>query len=298
MTTDQMLMERPTMATTAPRGSTLKTILLHIQDDKFLDQRIESGLSLARASSAHLNCLHVTPIEAYVAFDTLGGVFVMGDVMKALDEEEARIRSKVEDKLRKEDVSWDYTQVTGNVAGHIISYAALADLVVVGREPHRSGFAGSNNSLFGDLLQRSRTPLFIPAEDGAPTDVTGAALIGWNGSYEAANAVRLSVGLLKLAAEVRIIQIEEKKDETFPNTRLLEYLSRQGIHAELVLEPAREGLNDQQAISASLMATSLAANAAYVVMGGYSHNRIAEYIFGGVTHTMLSGSIVPLVIAR
>lgn len=298
MTTDQIVMERPTAITMAPGGSTLKTILLHIQDDKSLDQRIESGLSLARASCAHLNCLHVTPIEAYVAFDTFGGVFVMNEVMKALDEEEARIRSKVEDKLRGEDVSWDYTQVTGNVASHIISYGALADLVVVGREPHRSDLVKSNISLFGDLLQRSGTPLFIPAEDGAPSDVTGAALIAWDGSYEAANAVRLSVGLLKLAAEVRIIQIEEEKDETFPNTRLLEYLSRQGIHAELVLEPAREGLNDQQAISASLMATARAANAAYVVMGGYSHNRIAEYIFGGVTRTMLSGSIVPLVIAR
>jgi len=300
-TNQQLIMDRPDelgVKSSATAQSTIKTILVHIQDDGSLDQRIESGLSLARASSAHLNCLHVTPIEAYAAFDSFGGVFVMTDAVKALDDEEIRICGKVEDKLRREDVSWDYAQVTGNVASQIISYAALADLVLVGREPRKSDFVGSNVSLIGDLLQRSRTPLFIPAENGAPTDPNGVALIAWDGSYEAANAVRLSVGLLKMAAEVHVVQIEEEKGETFPNTRLLEYLSRQGIHADLVVEPAPTGQKGQQVIAASLMAHARTVSAAYLVMGGYSHSRIAEYVFGGVTRTMLGGSTVPLVIAR
>ena len=302
MSTDpQLVMERPEglgAKTNATPQSTVKTILLHVQSDEAQDRRLQNALSLARAASAHLSCLHVTPIEAYVAFDSFGGVFVMNDVIKALDEEEARLRSEVEDKLRGEDVSWDYTQVTGNVAGQIISHAALADLIVVGREPHRSDFVGSNVSLLGDLLQRSRTPLFIAADDGVPIDPTGVALIAWDGSYEAANAVRSSVGLLKLASEVRVVNIEEQKSEPFPGTRLLEYLSRQGIHAELVVEPARAGLTDQQAISTALMAHVHAVGASYLLMGGYSHNRISEFVFGGVTRTMLSGSTVPLVIAR
>jgi nucleotide-binding universal stress UspA family protein len=33
-------------------------------------------------------------------------------------------------------------------------------------------------------------------------------------------------------------------------------------------------------------------------MGGYNHSRIGEYIFGGVTRTMLSASPIPIVIAR
>ncbi len=301
MSTDpELVVDRPQgdgAKTRAASQSTVKTILLHVQNDEALDRRLQNALSLARAASAHLSCLHVTPIEAYVAFDSFGGVFVMNDVIKALDEEEARLHSKMEDKLRGEDVSWDYTQVTGNVAGQIISHAALADLVVVGREPHKSDSGASSISLFGDLLQRSRTPLCIAAEDGAPIDPTGVALIAWDGSYEAANAVRSSVGLLKLASEVRVVNIEERKSETFPGTRLLEYLSRQGIHAELVVEPARAGLTDQQAISAALMAHARAVGA-YLLMGSYSHNRISEFVFGGVTRTMLSSSTVPLVVAR
>ena len=55
----------------------IKTILLHIQNDANLEARLQVALSLARANGAHLRCLHVTPIEAYVTADTLGGVFVM-----------------------------------------------------------------------------------------------------------------------------------------------------------------------------------------------------------------------------
>ena len=88
----------------------LKSILLHVQDDATLDSRLETALSLARSSGAHLSCLHVTPIQAYVAFDSFGGVFVMKDVIAKLDEQEAELRARVEQKLGVEDVSWDYEQ--------------------------------------------------------------------------------------------------------------------------------------------------------------------------------------------
>ena len=51
----------------------VKTILLHVQNDRALDQTLETALSLARACGAHLSCLHITPIEAYSAFDAMGG---------------------------------------------------------------------------------------------------------------------------------------------------------------------------------------------------------------------------------
>jgi nucleotide-binding universal stress UspA family protein len=33
-------------------------------------------------------------------------------------------------------------------------------------------------------------------------------------------------------------------------------------------------------------------------MGGYSHTRIGEYVFGGVTRTLLNDCPVPLVVAH
>ena len=63
----QPVMEHQALHTSQAPDSTLKTILLHVQDDETLDGRIENALALARTASAHLTCLHVTPIQAYVA---------------------------------------------------------------------------------------------------------------------------------------------------------------------------------------------------------------------------------------
>lgn len=299
-TEQQLVMDRPSAMTAGSSANTsVKTILLHVQDDQALSARLENALAVARACEAHLECLHVTPIEAYVAFDSFGGVFVMNDVIKALDHQEANLRSKIETKLRSEDVSWDYIQMTGNVASQLISHAALADLVVTTREPRRRDFVGPTISFLGDLISRSRTPLLIPSQDGPPCDPTGGAVIAWDGGYEAANAVRSSIGLLGLASFVHVLQITgEDKAEAFPSTRLLEYLSRHGIHAELSIIEAGVDVRDQEVISATIIARAKALHAAYVVMGGYNHSRIGEYIFGGVTRTMLAGSALPIVIAR
>lgn len=299
----QLVMDRQDERTAAVRSAApgIKTILLHILDDEFRDQRIENGLALARACSAHLSCLHVTPVEAYVASDAFGGVFVMNDIMRKLDERDYSLRRKVEERLAGEDVSWDYEQVTGNVAAILIARAALADLLVTAREPRRADFVGPTVGFLGDLLHRSRTPLFIPAPDGSGLDPAGIAVIAWNGSIEGANAVRASLGLLKLAAEVRVLQIPEKRQDDatrFPATNVLEYLSRHDIHAELITEQAPSGEPSAEVVADMLVAEARGAGAAYIVMGGYSHSRIGEYVFGGVTRTLLKECPLPLVIAH
>jgi nucleotide-binding universal stress UspA family protein len=289
----QLVMERPVRSRT-PNSTTLKTILLHVEDGNAFEECLEAALSLARASSAHVTCLHVTPIEAYVAFDSLGGIFVMSDIIDALDKSERRMRVRVEEKLRHEDVSWDYVQITGNVVGQILRHASLADLVVTGRDTNRGKSGDFNQPMLGDLLQASRTPLFVPADGANSWNPTGSALIAWDGSYEAANAVRASLGMLKLASEVRVLRVDSGKPEDFPGTGLLEYLSRHDIHAEITVE---SGGHDDDYVAACLIRHAQAPGA-YIVMGGYSHSRVREFFFGGVTRTLLSASNVPLVIAH
>lgn len=297
-TEQQLLMERP--GTIQPKAPGIHTILLHILDDEFHDQRIEIGLALSRACSAHLSCIHVTPMEAYVASDAFGGIFVMNDVMRALDERDYELRDKVEQRLAREDVSWDYEQVTGNVTSAIIGRAALADLLVTARRPHQADFVAPTVGFIGDLLQHARTPLFIPAFNGPDFDAGGPAVIAWDGSVEAANAVRSSLGLLELASEVRVLEIPERNrnPKAFPGTKVLEYLSRQGVHAELTVEQPPSGDAGPDVVAGMLVAQARGAGAAYIVMGGYSHTRIGEFLFGGVTRMLLTECPVPLVIAH
>jgi nucleotide-binding universal stress UspA family protein len=70
------------------------------------------------------------------------------------------------------------------------------------------------------------------------------------------------------------------------------------VHAEYSVIEAGVDIHDQAVIADTLAARAKALDASYLVMGGYSHSRVGEYIFGGVTRTMLSQAPVPLLIAR
>jgi nucleotide-binding universal stress UspA family protein len=144
----------------------------------------------------------------------------------------------------------------------------------------------------GALVCSTRTPLFIPGDARQSFDPFGSAIIAWNGSVEAANAVRASVGLLRIASDVRIVRYSEAKDNAFPDTRLLEYLSRHGISAALDTRTARNDLARDLAEYAGGFA------AEYLVMGGYSHSRAGEFIFGGVTRELLRACPISLVMAH
>jgi nucleotide-binding universal stress UspA family protein len=273
----------------------MRSILLHVEEDPSLEARIQTALSLARTTSGHVTCLHTTPIEAYVAFDSFGGVFVMEKVFEALTNQEEALQARVEATFRKEDVSWDYRKSTGSVVQVLLSYGTLADVIVTGRV-HRGG-KGDRVALaqLGDIIMKSRVPILITPDAGAAFDPSGKAIIGWNDSYEAANAVRTALPLLKYASSVEVISVEEpakKNDALFPSTRLLEYLSRHDINADLKVE--EEG----DFVPETLLAAALDGDASYLVLGGFGHSRIREYVFGGVTRAMLESSPVSLVIAH
>lgn len=277
----------------------MTTILFHAQDQDELERQIEDGLALARAAKAHLSCIHVTPAEAYVTFDAFGGVFVMSDVMQSISESEERVRQRCEAALGREDVPWDFEQVSGPLIGTLAGRASLADLLFVGRRKARTGQAGEPVSLIGDLIMASPAPLFIPGDRGQAHDPLAPVVIGWNGTVEAANAVRGALPWLRLARSVHVVIVAELHRDTddqsrrFPPTRLLEYLSRHGVHAELdTFEEPRD------MVAPMLMEAVGARGAKTVVIGGYGHSRIGEYWFGGVTRDLLEACPVAMIVAH
>lgn len=273
----------------------MKTILLHVQDTDTLLSRLETALSLARAFSAHLTCVHVTPIEAYTAIGAFDGAVLIADLRGALEEGQRAVRAAVEQQLGSEDVSWDYEQVTGHVATTLIRHASLADLLVTGREsPYGEGRWATQIGLIGDLLHRCRTPLFIPANGNGAVDTSAPVLIAWDGSFEAANAVRASLAYLKAASQVVLLQVERQAEEgRFPETKMLAYLSRHGIGAELRTATSR---HDDVATLIAGEASTVGASA--IVMGSYNHSRIGELLFGGVTRFLLLDAPLPLLMAH
>lgn len=290
----QIFVDRPesVRANEQVPGAGIKTILLHVHDDAAVMDRLQLTLSLARACGAHIHCLHVTPIEAYSVVDTFGGSFVNAEIFHAFEERAAELQERIETQLTFEDVNWDYEEITGELVPHLVQSAALADVVITGREARDRGFDGPAVTLLGDMLTQIHAPILVPGDGACGFDPFAPAVIAWNGSYEAANAVRAALPFLKMARGVAVVQFSEERDRRFPSTVLVQYLSRHGISAGL------EAHTTTTSIDRALVSYSERQGAGVIVMGGYSHSRAGEFLFGGVTRALLKDCPIALLIAH
>lgn len=270
----------------------MKSILLHVQDDPGMEARLQAALSIARATNGHISCLHVTPISLYIASDGITGAYMMPNFAKSLDEMEKKIRARIEDGLKNEDVSWDYEHVDGDAAQEIVSRSSLADLIVLGRYHHRET-RYTPITLIGDVLQSARAPILVQPQELNSFDVFGPAVVGWNGSFEAANALRAALPLLQMASAVHIVTIEEPKEHILPSLAASTYLSRHDVTSELHARPISD-----KPVEGAIKEAAEVMGAGYIVMGGYGHSRAREFLFGGVTRTLLKECSIPLIMGR
>jgi nucleotide-binding universal stress UspA family protein len=271
----------------------MKSVLLHVQDDKGLEARLQTALAIVRASSGHLTCMHATPMSNYIGYETYGGAFVLSELLNQLDEQDAAMRARIESQLAKEDVSWSYDRQTMDPASALIHWGALADLIVLGRDESIPRSAYQPISILGDILAVTHSPVLVCSQDQPQFDPFGTAVVAWNDSFEAANALRAALPLLKQASSVHIVTVDEDRELDFPPLGPCEYLSRHGVHAEIISE-AKGTLT----ISDRLVASARSLGASYLVMGAYGHHRVREYLFGGVTRSLLLECPMPLLLAR
>jgi nucleotide-binding universal stress UspA family protein len=142
-------------------------------------------------------------------------------------------------------------------------------------------------------LMHARIPVLVVPENKNTLDFRNVAMVAWNGSREAADALRQAVPLLALAKAVHVVTVEDERENLFPVTDASEYLSRHGISSELHDRKA-----SKQMVEAELDRCAVELGADYLVMGAYSHSRAREYVFGGVTRYMLHEATLPVLLAH
>jgi nucleotide-binding universal stress UspA family protein len=189
-----------------------------------------------------------------------------------------------------EGLSAEFTVETGSDAQWISEYGRFADLVVVGRP--LAGREAAMEVLEAALMDTGRPLLVAPAK--APQTLLGTAVIAWKDTPEAARAVAAAVPLLQRCERVVIMTVvEEDEAREHTSERLLRTL-RWHNPATSVRQLGREGRKPVDV----LLEEAARLNASLVVMGGYSHSRLREVVFGGFTNHILSGVALPVLMAH
>ncbi len=270
----------------------MKNLLLHIHDDDDLPSRLAVALDLATQMGSHLGCVQVTPVESYGA-EAYGSLVGMAALIDTLHDQDKALRLAVEARLHSALQSWDWQYFDGNVVEHLIDRSQLADLLIVSqpaaaaRRTNRQPMA-----IVGDLVMHTPCPVLMVPQGCATMTLNGPVMIAWNGSAEAAHAMRLSLPLLRRATSVHLVEVSD--DE--PGLSTLEackWLSRHGLMVDVHEWPAKG-----RRISVALQHAAAELSATYLVMGAYGHSRLRETVLGGVTKELIASANLPLLMVH
>ena len=90
-----------------------------------------------------------------------------------------------------------------------------------------------------------------------------------------------------------MIVAEERKNDEITWTTMSEHLARHGVAAQ-VKRMARGDI----AIEDVILSYAADSGADFMVMGGYGHSRLREFILGGVTRGILASMTVPVLMSH
>ncbi|WP_086619484.1 universal stress protein [Erythrobacter tepidarius] len=271
----------------------MKSILLHIDHDAAMIARLQVALDIARATNGHITCLQAISYEVFAPGDFYGSAIAAA--MPVIKENAEKLRAETEARLAGEDVAWDWRFVYGIAPDRLLEHSPLADLVIVGPSDSGSGGRGPS-ALAGDLALRAPVPVLVVPQDTARYDVSAPVMVAWNGSSEAAHALRAAVPLLAASRKVWLVSVAEEKDKPrfdFPSLEGAQYLSRHGIACEVVEVP-----KSAAGVADALLSAARMRECGLMVMGAYGHSRLAELLLGGVTRKMLTKPAMPILLAH
>lgn len=268
----------------------MKNILLPLQADPGQEARLQIALDAARMLDGHLECVEVRGAPMPIMGD-FGGEAAALALVAFREAEQARqaAHARIEQRLTAEDVRWSFAQSSAALADALAHNADLADLIIISG---RLGEPDETASVHPQPLPlRLRRPLLAVPPTARELALDRGALVAWDGSRPALEAVRAAMPLLARSAAVTILEVDAPS-EAIPIEAIALYLSRHGIMPDLVQR------RSQSTVAACLRDHVQASNAGLLVMGAYGSLPLAQAVFGGVTRTMLATSPVPLLLAH
>jgi len=287
----------------------IKTILVPATGSDTDSGIFASALAVARPFGAHIDFLHVRIDAATFAATIMPEVSsaqAVTDLINRMEEEaeqhEEKAKQLFEGFCQREGLALAKTppgpsapsarwlREIGSESYWLLEYARAADLLIIGR-PSDDQIAPPD--VLESALLKSGRPLLIPPSERMAA-LPDTVVIAWKATPEAARAVTAAMPFLSIAKQIVIMTVAE--DETAVEeegaARLMANLRWHGFSVSVRrLEPDAQG-------AAETLLAAAREQPALLVMGGYGHSRLREWIFGGFTQRILREAEIPVLIAH
>ncbi|MEM6411608.1 MAG: universal stress protein [Pseudomonadota bacterium] len=264
----------------------------------FLSKTEDDGAALRFAAEvAHLTgqslkaiCPLPDPSNVYAYSTPEFAIGVSTVLSKQMKEEQELLRNQsgsvFESVVSRSSLPEDRSElriVTGIPMEIAAREAVLSDALMFPRAASVGGHAFSG--ALEHVMMDCALPVII---SGSKPRTDGPVIVAWDASDQAARSLKMHLPVFRHVGPVMIAQsedgVKQRGDASSPDA-VVRWLSSHGVEssAETIRGPVAKGLLD----------LSEQKSAAMIVAGAYGHSRAGQYLFGGVTRTLLRAESAP-----
>ena len=255
------------------------------------------AISVAEAFGAHVAGIAFSyePVIPPTIMGTIPASFVESQ-REENDRAANDARAKFDEAARRAGVSSESRTLSASLAGSADRFATIArrfDLAVVGQaEPERA--APEELIVENALFSSGRPVLIVPYIQKAELTLD-RVMVCWDASRNAARAIADAMPFLKRAKtiDVVIVASERIKSDEIPGADIGQHLARHDLKVEV-----RRIVSPDTDVASTILSHAADTAADFIVMGGYGHSRLREFILGGATRGMLQAMTLPTLMSH
>ena len=261
------------------------------------DPAVDYAVSMAEIFEAHLLAIAVS-YDPIIPGTVMGGIppeIIEGQRHESDKKARAAI-ARFEQAAKRAGISSETRTINASPAGAADQIGRIGrrfDLIIVG-QPNRQKSSADEVVDEGVLFESGRPVIFVPfIQKGAAK--LERMMICWDGGRAATRAVADSLPLLKKAKQVEVVIISNKpgKSDEVPGADLGQHLARHGLKVDVkrITSPDID-------VPSTILSHAADSSADMIVMGGYGHSRLREFVLGGATLGLLESMTVPVLMSH
>ncbi len=282
----------------------IKVILVPLDGTDHSAEVLQTALVIAKRFQAHIKVVHIRghASEPFM-FSGVAETFRVeyarvnnAAIDSVVDQVGAQFKQfcqqskiKVTRKVNAKEISASLHILEGDPQSVLGRESRLVDVIALSRPvKHRVGGPGVGD-MHELLMLNSGRPVLIVPPDWQVRRADHAA-IGWNDSVEVSRAICMTLPWLAQMKKVSLLVSKKRESDV---AEVLAYLRRHGCKVDHQVLSGR-GTN----VGKKMLSTCADIGAEFLVVGGFSHTRTRQRLFGGVTSYLLSNTNIITVMAH
>lgn len=275
-----------------------QTILIYLTDPEQLRRLLPVARRVAK-KGAHVIGFHVMrSVQVYPGISLPAESSAFSALAKSYSENADACRETFLKETGQDDfvAEWRQSEAHQRTSEDVATeQARIADIIICSQPDF--GTSLYTTIVAEQFILESGRPVLLVPTSGEFETLGVRPLVAWNGSKEACRAIFDAIPLLQTANLATLLELDPRgargHQTELAAADMCATMNRHGIQCEL----SRASV-DGGSVGEEIISQVASRNGDLIVMGGYGHSRMREFVLGGATRHILRHMNVPVLMSH